>query len=33
MGKFGGSLAGVPAIALGAAVIKQLLEDPCRASG
>ena len=27
VGKFGGSLAGVPAFALGAAVIKQLLED------
>ena len=28
MGKFGGSLAGVPAFALGATVIKQLLEAP-----
>ena len=28
VGKFGGSLAGVPAFALGATVIKQLLEAP-----
>lgn len=28
VGKFGGSLTGVPAFALGAAVIKQLLQDP-----